>query len=407
MSLINRIFILLALLYGVVLGVYTFGQKPQIVQVVTPAPKQEERSFFGQQDIDQQNFLINGGFDFMQWGEPVNGLAIDRLNHNNGHVNTFFSADRWTNYTTDVNGTAMVVKRSANSNSNASPYMLNVSQFDTGFPVGGHKVIFGQVVEHNWGLSLAGQNGNVVTFQVTFQSSTSTPIRMAIIEWTGTTDVVANTGYVQDFAHSADADVSVTGSGHFFTTNCTVHQDAGSTSITTKKTLSLTATVSPSVHNIICVFWETTAVGVGNNWNVYEAGLYPGPNGHPAWRPRNPGAELTLCQRYMEKSYDVDVEPGTAFANETAIVINGGSTSIQHFWIFPMHTSKCKASPSATGFSSVGGIDGRGDLIDGSLVYTPISAVTTSATSNFVIIQDSSANTSAGIGANWVVDSEL
>lgn len=412
MSIRDKVFVVLVMIAAAAIssfGSYVYScQKPV---VVTPAP-QTERGYFGPANLDSQNYLINGDFNFFQRSNPSTGVIgpAGALYLNA----TDWACDRWFinigNSTVNNNQTDMkTVRTSTSSFTNPSTTnALNITQITST----NTKAFCGQVVEHTFGLPLSVQNGGVVTFQASFLSNTTIPVRMAILEWTGTTDTLGISGrenIIQDFSHSNDSDVSVTGSGHFFSTNVVVHQDGGSTSISSAKTLSLTATVASSTNNIIVCFWTTGTVGNGNSLTVAEAGLYAGSQTTTRyWRPRHTALELCLCQRYFEKSYDIDIRPGDAISTGSIYSVALGSNDVSNGSLvvsFGFRTTK-RVSPGISYWGASSAIS-RGDLIDTALSYTTSNSVVVSATTNIGQIEISGISNTAGLAAAWSADSEM
>ena len=92
--------------------------------------------------------------------------------------------------------------------------------------------------------------------------------------------------------------------------NVAVITAAQSKSVTTSwAQYSVSVTVPSNSKNLICALWTNVdPLGANEYINVAEAGLYQGSVIQP-WLPRHTSQELALCQRYFEKSFEVDTGP--------------------------------------------------------------------------------------------------
>jgi hypothetical protein len=105
------------------------------------------------------------------------------------------------------------------------------------------------------------------------------------------------------------------------------------------------------------------------------------------------GTELALCQRYYEKSYSIDVVPGTNTG--VGMFTLGGSSNTGSNLIFPLRWKvEKRAAPTVTGYTNSG--------TSGSFDYGRNGA-SGSATVNIDNISTSGARGYVGIGSAWVV----
>lgn len=122
---------------------------------------------------------------------------------------------------------------------------------------------------------------------------------------------------------------------------------------------------------------------------------------------RQYGQELALCQRYYEKSYSVDVAPGTSTANGRTMIITGTATNNAIARSIDFAVEK-RAAPTMTTYDADGN-SGRITTFDASTAATqnvtptvPFGETSTKAT------RFGHAGTSiAGISCSWTASSEL
>ena len=93
--------------------------------------------------------------------------------------------------------------------------------------------------------------------------------------------------------------------------NLAIITAAQSKSVTTTwQNFSVSVTVPSNSKNLVCALWSDSQFAATDWLAVTEAGLYDGSTVRP-WLPRPVAQELALCQRFFEKSYDIDIVPGT------------------------------------------------------------------------------------------------
>ena len=69
------------------------------------------------------------------------------------------------------------------------------------------------------------------------------------------------------------------------------------------------------------------------------------------------GTELALCQRYFEKSYNIDVVPGTVTETGVSYTVVGNSSGNPASSVF--FNARKRAGPTITTYSSVSGTSGK------------------------------------------------
>ena len=119
---------------------------------------------------------------------------------------------------------------------------------------------------------------------------------------------------------------------------------------------------------------------------------------------RSYGAELALCQRYYEKSYDIDTVPGTSVSDNKGVVMFRGSGVNSRDYV-PIYFKQTKRdAPTVTIFSSTGASGFYRD------VETPTNLaaqVNGSGTSLTVMQSNSTATTNKQCSFLWTASSEL
>jgi hypothetical protein len=236
--------------------------------------------------------LLNGGFDFFQRTAP--GTATERNDDNYG-------PDRWNLLTQTA---AAKISRTS------GPLSLHAFRF-TQHQASAQRIGTEQIVE---AVNAIPYRGSDMTFSLQIRCSVDKTIRIAILSWTGTADTVTS-DVVNDWTST-----SYVPGGFFLASGLSVDA-VGSLAVSANiwTPMSLIGTISASCNNIICVCWSEGTLAQNVTLDFAEAGLYLGSSA-PAWQPRPIAQELTLCQRYFEKSYDIDTPAGD--------VTNNGTTSV-------------------------------------------------------------------------------
>lgn len=240
------------------------------------------------------NLLINGGFDFAQRQTPATLTS---------YANGAYGLDRW--YVLGNSGaTDIQVARVDESGSGNSHYSGQIKNNNAGTKYVG----LAQALEHQHTIPL---RGRPVIFQFNAKASSSRNLRAAIVEWTGTGDTIAFGGAVGKDPVNTWTSTNYTAGNFFRSTSFTLCAVSGSLAATSSyATFSVTGTVSSSANNLIVMVWDESATPIAGTFNLREAGLYDGAVERD-WQPRSLQDELALCRRYYEKSYNVDIAPGT------------------------------------------------------------------------------------------------
>lgn len=233
------------------------------------------------------NVLINGGFDFFQRQNAT--VATSRADDT-------FGPDRWIVLTQTA---GVLCGRDTLTRTTLHAVRLTQNQ-----PTSQRFALL-QIVE---GVNSNPLVGKDVVFMADVCYSNSANVRMAVLEWTGTRDAVTS-DVVRDWTNG-----TYTANNFFLADNVTVTATS-STAVTanTWTALKLTGTISSSCVNALVLIWVEATAAQNSYLQIAAAGLYQADSSvTPTWQPRSVGAELALCQRYYEKSYEIDTAPGTA-----------------------------------------------------------------------------------------------
>ena len=255
------------------------------------------------------NLLINGGFDFAQRQTPATLTTLGTTD--------VYSADRW-----KVAWQNASVQYQRTDSVGVSETGITAERYGTFKQITNTgKFIVYQIIE---GVNSQPMQGRTVTFQCKMKSSTTTTMRMAILELGsgGTQDTIPSP---INSAFGADTTDPTWGA------NVTALGTA-SKSVTTAWTLfSVTGTITATTKNVMVAVWTNSGVVADVTVSITEAQLVDGSNTQP-WLPRPTQQELALCKRYYEKSFGVDVAPAQTTGDftgalgvfsQTASVVDG------------------------------------------------------------------------------------
>ncbi len=120
--------------------------------------------------------------------------------------------------------------------------------------------------------------------------------------------------------------------------------------------------------------------------------------------------ELTLAQRYYEKSFPLNATPGEGHVNPPYLSVMTITTTARRGWI-PFVTRK-RASPIMTYYRAAGMTnDGDWNVREGVSAWTERTPTTNTANENGVVVQIDAAGAIAGQGmaaqGHWAADAEL
>jgi hypothetical protein len=250
------------------------------------------------------NVIINGGFDFFQ-------------RNNNTGTRPFTSADdsycldRWISLTQSNPIQTMRWNPDTGTSSLPGPFGGMMIQSNTT----AQRMGLLQIVEGFNSFSLRNQ---IVTLQASITNTSTSNMRYAILEWTGVADAVTS-DIVKDWTSFVYA-----ANNFFLSSNITV-AGVGYVAPGTNVPVVLKSAISSSCNNLIVFFWTESPVVQGMEITIFNADCHIG--GSCVRSPRPTAEELALCQRYYEKSYDLDVKPGTStsIGAEFSQIFNGSS----------------------------------------------------------------------------------
>jgi hypothetical protein len=239
-------------------------------------------------NINFSNALINGSFSVSQRATSFASGA------NNDDA---YTLDRWY-ILSDGNDAIDVTQETSTVPTNGQfAIALDVETANKKFGIA-------QIVENKNCLGLI---GNTVTFSFKAKVSATTKldnVKAAIVSWSGTADSVTS-----DIISAWGAE----GTNPTLIANATFENTPANLNVTTSyATYSVTAAVdTASTKNIIVFIWsDVTDTTAGDFLYISQAKLEVGPAATP-FETRPFGTELTMCQRYYEKSYNVETAVGT------------------------------------------------------------------------------------------------
>ncbi len=253
----------------------------------------------------QQNWLINGNFDFWQRSTSTAAVATD-----------VYVADRW-KYLKATTAAAHTYSRSTDvptvtESGFQSSYslLLDCTTADAAVAAG-DLVTLVQTLE---GYSWADLSGKTVTLTFWVKATK-----------TGTSCVAfkSDSGFLRSYI--AEYTISTTATWEKKTITLTLNPSGGSYDYTNGVGFAVAFTLmAGSTYQVAAGSWQSnnyyaTANQVNhcddtaNNFQIAQVMLQVGSDVQPFQRAGvTPAGELALCQRYYEKSYDVDAIPGTA-----------------------------------------------------------------------------------------------
>lgn len=233
---------------------------------------------------DTTNHLINGGFNFAQRQTPGTLTTIADLG---------YGADRWK--MTRENADLQYVRQDASSETGlTSPYY---GQFKKITNAG--KLLLCQPLEYMDTLKF---RGKAINFQLQMKASAAKTIKIAIVE--------LQAAGTKDTLPAVVSAWGVDGTDPTLGTNLATIGTPVSCSVTTAwQTFQFTGTFPATAKNLLVMVWSDADFAANDTISLAEAGLYFG-SSQRSWTPRPIHLDLAMCQRYYEKSYNIDIAPG-------------------------------------------------------------------------------------------------
>lgn len=270
-----------------------------------------------------RNLLINPHGRINQRGLASN--ADDTYGH-----------DRWNVLTQ----TGTIAVSTVTDAENGTPKMWRLTQSQAS----AQRMGYAQIIE---GANCKYLRGKQVTLSGRIKFSLNAAVRYAILEWTGTEDVVTS-DVVNDWTNGAFT------AGNFFNSTTLNVLGVGSLTPAAATLTDLTALTAPlgsSFNNLIVFIW--TEATIAQNATLDGALQLEQGAVATAREFRSATIELKLCQRYFCKSYDIDTSPGSA------VIVGGMDNQVPTAGTGPIFfgidfPSSMRTTPTITLYDSVG-----------------------------------------------------
>ncbi len=330
-----------------------------------------------------ENILSNGEFRF--WQRQAPGTLTSRQDD-------AYSADRW--YL--LNGGGAVNMQGARVAeviaSSPTPYVAQFRNADATARQFGPA----QIIEYDKAVAY---RGKTVTFSFWARTDgTEVPnIRAGIVEWTGTADTVTS-----DIVSSWAATPTLIANAAF------VNTPADLALTGTMQQFSVTVTLGSTFNNLIVFLWTPAAEAQNDDFYMTQAQLVEWSQALP-WNVirKSFDEDLTDCQRFYEKSYDVDVAPATVSTLGSVIGGNNIGSASPITIPFPFKVRKRAAPTMALYAPSTGAVNNVTNS-GGTNISAGIAAFTGHAagqTGSGVFIVSMTAGST--VGAHFTADAEL
>lgn len=317
-----------------------------------------------------RNRLFNGSMRF--WQRATASVGDDT-----------YGFDRWNNLVQ----TAATTLSQLTDVENTTPYMMRTTQGQASAQRFGTS----QIIE---AVNCKGLRGQAVTLSARVRCSNSTTLRYAILEWTGTADSVTS-DVVNDWTNGTFT------AGNFFNSTTLTVTATGSTALTanTLTSVSLSTTLGSSTNNVIVIFWTDSTQAQNSTLDIGKVQFEIGSTA-TTFEFRPTSVELSLCERYYEKSYQLADAPGTSTTTGAFLQRAPG---INVSWSANFKTRK-RTTPTCTIYSTTGA---SGNMRDLSTNVDLTAQSTFPGESNFTIDNNASSTDGRLYGAHWVAESEL
>jgi len=284
-----------------------------------------------------KNRIINGSFGIAQRGTSF--TSTSSLNNDDT-----YNLDRWF-VLSDGNDIVDITQETSTVPTNElTAIALDVETINKKFGIA-------QIIEQ---VNCIGAIGNTVTLSFQAKVSATTKldnVKCAIVAWSGTADTVTS-----DIISAWGAE----GTNPTLIANATYENTPVNLNLTTSyATYSVSAAVdTASTKNIIVFIWsDVTDTTLGDFLYITNVQLEVGSTATPFER-RLYNQELANCQRYFEKSYNIDVTPATVTMIGSVNTNAAGAISNRPFWFCKFNVSK-RATPTVTIYSPNSGTTGK------------------------------------------------
>jgi hypothetical protein len=371
------------------------------------------------------NLLCNSGFGFWQSRIPGTMLAINQ----NANGSDFYPTDRWRTAVQNQNnyGAIRVDTVGALETGLLSRYYAKYSMNST---VGGTtgKMLICQVIEASNTFDLAGK---LVVFQIKMKASSAKTMRFALLQATsaatvdvwptetgasGTHSMITGSGTLTPIWNANGTDPTFMTNIAKVAPNKILTIGGASSSIvntalncfatTVWQTFAAQFIMPTNAKNVAVAVWTDSGFALNDYFCVAEAGFYQSQS-VVDWNPDSPDQELRRCQRYYQKSYPVDIAPGTASvegSNRLSRSVDNSNYLFDTIWFDP----PMRATPAFSNWDEAG---------DGTYTTRCFANGTTDngvgtvqaqiASSRRMRLASSSVNPLAGYGMHWTAIAEL
>ncbi len=280
------------------------------------------------------NLLINGGFDFFQRQTPGTNAA---------RSDDTYGPDRWYVLTQTA---AINVKRQNTDGGNYVTLTQNQAA--------AQRLGLAQIVESKFSQNYYNKQ---LRFQCEISANGSTAdMFVAILQYNGTADVVTS-DVVNNWASTTYTP------GNFFISSPLSVLGTSAISLPNDSTfypVDVTGTPTEN-YNIIVFVWTANTTSQNVEISIRNAMLSE--SSMPCnFMPRPFGEELALCQRYYQKSYDMDTPPGSTGASGEAGMVSVNlavaAATGNPYYTYPMGV-EMRAQPTVTIYSPATGASGK------------------------------------------------
>ena len=269
----------------------------------------------------EQQLLTNPGFNFAQRQTPGTLTTI---------TDNTYSADQW-----KVTRSSADVQYQRLSNSGVSGFIsANRGRFKK-ITNAGQIVIF-QPIEN---LITQGLLNQTVNFQLSIQHNVGRLWRLALINWSGTADAVG--AMISNFTTSPMG----LNANFAYLSSYTI------TSGTGVEVWDISVTMPGSgISNLVIAIMIETSMLANATVDIAECHLNIGSDVRAPWYPLSAPEDLARCERYYEKSYDIDTIPGTSTALSAVDFSENGTATVTPI----RYRQRKPVTPAVTLYSTTG-----------------------------------------------------
>jgi hypothetical protein len=347
------------------------------------------------------NVIINGEFDFAQRQAPG---TLTTYSNTSGRA---LSADRWG--ITNENASAQYQR----VDSAAAPETGLRARFYGSFSkiTASGKIVVSHVIEAVNGLHL---RGRTVRVQLKMKASSAKTIRVALLQLTaaGAVDTIPAVFVSLFGANTVDPTfgTNLAAIAPVIADNGSIRNTGLDCAVTAAWQRFGASFVLPNnFKNLILVVFTDSQFAAADILSMTEVGIYDGPEIRE-WVPRSQGDDLTLCQRYYSKSFNVDTAPvqnaGVNTGEAGGIAGKAGAVANAGF-IFVTYKVQMRTAAALTLFNpAVANAQVRDEV---AAVDHSATATANSQEQGFTVNSTGNASTAVGdrLGIHWTADAEL